>query len=194
LETFAACCVAGKSANENGIPVVLDPVGVGASYWRKEKVRVLLQEVSPDILRVNAAEAMVLLDMGQSMRQGMRSIGCGVDSFETGIDPQQLAKSLAQKYDCVVLLSGQEDVIAARDGKRCETVAGGSALMRQITGAGCMLSALCGTFAAVEPDAFAAAAAAAQFWKVCAAQAAAQSAGLGQFHVALLDCASQIAE
>jgi hydroxyethylthiazole kinase len=181
---FEACRLAGTTANAAGIPVVLDPVGAGATPWRLAQIRALLEQMKPTIVHVNAGEAKALLGMGQT--------GHGVDSPDGEANAMQLAARLAEKLDCTVLLSGEEDCVAA--GERCETVAGGSALMRQITGAGCMLSALCGAFAAVEPDAFVAAEAAAQFWKMCAAQAAAQSAGLGQFHVALFDRASQAAE
>jgi hydroxyethylthiazole kinase len=181
---FAACRIAGKTANAAGIPVVLDPVGAGATPWRLAQIQVLLEQVKPAIVHVNAGEAKALLGMGQTEH--------GVDSPDAEANAMQLAVRLAEKLDCTVLLSGEEDCVAA--GERCERIAGGSTWMQRLTGAGCMLSALCGAFAAVELDAFAAAAAAAQFWKMCAAQAAAQSAGLGQFHVALLDCASQSAE
>ena len=84
--------------------------------------------------------------------------------------PAGLAAALAQKLGCVVLLSGTEDLIA--DGQQLCTVRGGSDRMRTVTGAGCMLSVLCGAFAAVQPgDAFTAAVQAARFWKACAEQA-----------------------
>ena len=94
---------------------------------------------------------------------------------------------LAQKLGCVVLLSGTEDLIA--DGQQLCTVRGGSDRMRTVTGAGCMLSVLCGAFAAVQPgDAFTAAVQAARFWKACAEQAEDHAAGAGSFRVALFRC------
>jgi hydroxyethylthiazole kinase len=176
---FEACRIAGKTANAAGIPVILDPVGVGASRWRLAQMQTLLAQVHPTIVRVNAGEAKALLGMGQSEH--------GVDSPNSEENAMQLAVRLSKKLDCTVLLSGAEDCIAA--GERQQKVTGGSANMQRLTGAGCMLSVLVGTFAAAESDAFTAAVAAAQFWKECAANAEAQSHGMGQFHMALFDCA-----
>ena len=90
-----------------------------------------------------------------------------------------------------VLLTGPEDIVT--DGERLCRVSGGSPWMTRITGTGCMLSALCGAFAAAEPDAFTAAALAAAFWKVCAAQAErslGSGQGAGALRSALMDAAS----
>ena len=138
---FTATRLAGAAANRRGIPVVLDPVGVGASPWRLENIRQLLQEVHPAILRANYGEA--------------------------------------------------EDLVT--DGTALHTVSGGSDLMRRVTGAGCMLTVLCGAFAAVQPQApLQAAVQAAEFWKACAAAAEPQAHGPASFRVALLDAAAQI--
>ena len=156
---FAAARTAGATANRRSIPVVLDPVGVGASPWRLANIQSLLQQVHPAIVRVNAGEA----------------------------------AALAQKLGCVVLLSGTEDLIA--DGQQLCTVRGGSDRMRTVTGAGCMLSVLCGAFAAVQPgDAFTAAVQAARFWKACAEQAEDHAAGAGSFRVALFDAAGNMTD
>ena len=107
--------------------------------------------------------------------------------------PAGLAAALAQKLGCVVLLSGTEDLIA--DGQLLCTVRGGSDRMRTVTGAGCMLSVLCGAFAAVQPgDAFTAAVQAARFWKACAEQAEDHAAGAGSFRVALFDAAGNMTD
>lgn len=138
---FAAARTAGATANRRSIPVVLDPVGVGASPWRLANIQSLLQQVQPAIVRVNAGEAAALLGLGGSEH--------GVDSLTAPKAPAGLAAALAQKLGCVVLLSGTEDLIA--DGQQLCTVRGGSDRMRTVTGAGCMLSVLCGAFAAVQP-------------------------------------------
>ena len=164
---------------------MLDPVGVGASPWRLANIQSLLQQVQPAIVRVNAGEAAALLGLGGSEH--------GVDSLTAPKAPAGLAAALAQKLGCVVLLSGTEDLIA--DGQLLCTVRGGSDRMRTVTGAGCMLSVLCGAFAAVQPgDAFAAAVQAARFWKACAEQAEDQAAGAGSFRVALFDAAGSMTD
>lgn len=96
------------AANRRGIPVVLDPVGVGASPWRLENIRQLLQEVHPAILRANYGEAAALL--------GLSAAEHGVDSLTVPIDAADCAKALAQKLGTVVVLSGAEDLVT--DGHR----------------------------------------------------------------------------
>ena len=176
---------AGRTAARLGLPVVFDPVGVGASPWRLANIQSLLQQVQPAIVRVNAGEAAALLGLGGSEH--------GVDSLTAPKAPAGLAAALAQKLGCVVLLSGTEDLIA--DGQLLCTVRGGSDRMRTVTGAGCMLSVLCGAFAAVQPgDAFTAAVQAARFWKACAEQAEDHAAGAGSFRVALFDAAGNMTD
>ena len=134
---------------------------------------------------MNAGEAAALLGLGGSEH--------GVDSLTAPKAPAGLAAALAQKLGCVVLLSGTEDLIA--DGQQLCTVRGGSDRMRTVTGAGCMLSVLCGAFAAVQPgDAFTAAVQAARFWKSCAEQAEDHAAGAGSFRVALFDAAGNMTD
>lgn len=182
---FTAARTAGATANRRSIPVVLDPVGVGASPWRLANIQSLLQQVQPAIVRVNAGEAAALLGLGGSEH--------GVDSLTAPKAPAGLAAALAQKLGCVVLLSGTEDLIA--DGQQLCTVRGGSDRMRTVTGAGCMLSVLCGAFAAVQPgDAFTAAVQAARFWKACAKQAEDHATGAGSFRVALFDAAGSMTD
>ena len=146
-EKFRACRICAVSARH---PVVLDPVGVGASPWRLGQVRALLDLFTPSILRVNLGEARALL---------------GSDGQEQGVDSplpasrearRDTAMDLARRRGTAVLLSGPEDLIT--DGARVWCVTGGSGRMSLVTGTGCMLSVLCGVFAAVEPDAAVAAA------------------------------------
>ena len=100
--------------------------------------------------------------------------------------------SLARRRRTAVLLTGPEDLIT--DGQRVWCVTGGSGQMSLVTGTGCMLSVLCGVFAAVEPDAALAAALASAFWKVCArrAERLAAGRGSGSFRTALLDAANTL--
>ena len=179
-ERFEVCLRCGQSAQG---PVVLDPVGIGASAWRLAWVERLLDAFTPTILRLNLGEALALLT-------GERA-GRGVDSgAEATMDQRRWAAAdLAVKYRTTVLLTGPVDIIT-RGGVLYEAE-GGSPRLAGITGSGCMLSALCGAFAAVEPDPPAAAYRAAAFWRACAAQAS-QAPGPGSFHAALLDWAETL--
>ena len=182
---FAVCRLCGGLAAERRQPVVLDPVGVGASAWRLRETECLLETVTPAVLRVNFGEAQALLHR-TGREQGVDFAGGGAAE-----DRAACARALARERRTAVLLTGPEDVVT--DGERLCRVSGGSPWMTRVTGTGCMLSALCGAFAAAEPDAFTAAALAAAFWKVCAAQAERSlgpGQGAGALRSALMDAAS----
>ena len=180
-EKFTACRLAGAAACRLGKPVVLDPVGAGASAWRREKLAELLTQVRPRLIRANQSEVEALL----SRRGGEYGVDCPVPGPLA--QRAAAANALARELGCVVLLSGEPDLVA--DGRRMVAVYGGSRRMARITGGGCMLSSLLGAFAAVSADSFRAAWAASLFWKSCAAFAQRQSAGkgAGSFRAALFD-------
>ena len=183
---FTACRIAGRAANRLGRPVVLDPVGAGASSWRRMHLAALLEEVHPDLIRANMSEVEALL----SQKGGEYGVDC---ASQSGTEQRAAAaKALARQLGCVVLLSGEPDIVT--DGTGTAAVYGGSSRMSRITGAGCMLSSLLGAFAAVAPRGFDAARAASLFWKSCAAYAQEQSEGkgAGSFRVALFDGAELI--
>ena len=182
---FAAACRAGTAANRCGTPVVLDPVGVGARAWRLEHLGALLKKVRPAIVRVNYGEAAALL--------GLEPAEHGVDSLAAPQTAAARAAALAQRLGAVVLLSGVEDLVP--DGTVVLRVQGGNDRMRMVTGAGCMLSVLCGAFAAAQPDApLAAAAGASLFWKLCAARAGQDAPGPGTLRIRLMDCAAALTD
>lgn len=182
-EKFEACRIAGAAANKRNIPVVLDPVGVGASPWRRSHVQSLLQVVRPAIIRANTGEARALLNL-HGLDHGVDS-----DSAEEA-SAVELAQKLARKYCCTVLMTGNPDIIT--DGEQVCVVDGGSGMMKNITGAGCMLSVLCGSFSGVAAP-YEAALAAARLWKEAAvfAEKTAGDTGLGSFHAALFDYVSK---
>lgn len=184
-EKFRICTAAGCFANQNGIPVILDPVGIGASPYRLRRIEELLSTVHPSVIRANYGEACALLKR-PAAEQGVDSAG------STGEQRKELALELAKRFSCTVLLSGTEDVIS--DGSQCVSVSGGSHWMLRITGAGCMLSVLCGAFAAAADTPFEGAVSAARFWKDTALKAETLSGGkgLGSYHMALFDAATQL--
>ena len=185
-EKFRSCLLCGQAAEPLHQPVVLDPVGVGASPWRLERTEKLLRGFCPTLLRVNLGEARALTQAAGEEQ--------GVDSPAPASHEERLeaALRLAQSRNTAVLLSGPEDIIT--DGVRSWRITGGSDQMTKVTGTGCMLSVLCGVFAAVEPDAARAAVLAAAFWKVCSrrAEAAAGEQGPGSFRTALMDAAAAL--
>lgn len=183
-EKFRACILCGRETAGRNRPVILDPVGVGASPWRLERVEALLESFTPALLRANLGEAQALL--------GEESQEKGVDSLAGGTFSQraEAARLLARRRGTAVLLSGPEDAVT--DGESLWKISGGSPRMTQVTGTGCMLSVLCGVFAAVEPDILRAAVTAAAFWRACARRAEEWSRGPGGFRAALLDAAGTL--
>lgn len=139
-------------AKDKGIPVVLDPVGVMSSSLRLEFALKLLEEGFISIVRGNYSEVKAIVT--EELK------GKGVDALETGADAEGEALKLAQKgankYGCIFAVTGAVDSIS--DGKRAVVLNNGHPLLSDITGAGCMTSALIGTCAAVAEDMLVAAA------------------------------------
>ncbi len=129
-------------ASKKGIPIVLDPVGAGASSLRTKVSLELLELIPNPILRGNASEIMAIADKHASTR--------GVDSTEASTAAKSAGIRLASKYSGLVCISGAEDIIT--DGSRTIGLRGGSALMPKVTGMGCTASALMAGFACTCPS------------------------------------------
>lgn len=139
---------AGAAAGAKGIPVVLDPVGAGASSLRTRTAVALLEGVHPAIVRGNASEILTLAGEQGGTR--------GVDSSSSADEAEGPAGALARASEVVVSVSGATDMIT--DGARTLRIPTDTPLMGRITGMGCTASALTGALAAVNPDALEAAA------------------------------------
>jgi hydroxyethylthiazole kinase len=173
-----AMLLAGKAANERGVPVVLDPVGAGATRYRTETARRLLGEVEVAVLRGNHGEVATLVGVEAEVR--------GVESIEAGGEAGDLARSAARNLGSVVSVTGPVDHVS--DGARIISIANGHELLARVTGTGCMSSALTGCFLAVKPQAaLEAAAEALAAFGVAGEDAARGAQGPGSFHVGLYD-------
>src|SRR5436309_949819 len=134
-----AMIAAGRVANERGVPVVLDPVGVGATRYRTDTARRILDEVDVTVLRGNAGEVATLVGVDAEVR--------GVESIAAGGDSAELARTAASRLGLVVSVTGAVDHVS--DGEAVTTVAKRHPLLASITGMGCMSSAVTGCFLAV---------------------------------------------
>lgn len=173
-----AMLLAGKAANAAGVPVVLDPVGAGATRFRTETAKRILSEVGVSVVRGNAGEVATLIGQEAEMR--------GVDSLGAGSPAEEIARSAALALGCVVTVTGPVDRVS--DGERGLRVANGHQLLAVVTGTGCMSTAITGCFLAAKPDApLEAAAEALAAYGVAAEDAAAGANGPGSFHAALYD-------
>jgi len=168
---------AGAAANAQGVPVVLDPVGAGATRYRTETAKRLLDTIDVAVLRGNPGEVATLVGAEAEVR--------GVESVGGGGDPAELAREAARTFGLVASVTGAVDHVS--DGERSAAVANGHELLAAITGTGCMSTALTGCYLAGKADAFEAAVEALVAFGVAGEDAAAGAQGPGSFHVALYD-------
>ncbi|MGJ9385501.1 hydroxyethylthiazole kinase [Salipaludibacillus sp. CF4.18] len=134
--------LAGKAANEKGIPVVFDPVGAGATPYRTKVARNMMDKIAVTVLRGNAAEISHMIGQQWEIR--------GVEAGETGGNKVDLAKNAAKQFNTTVVITGKEDVVS--DGTSTYLVENGHEMLSKITGAGCLLSAVIGAFISTEKD------------------------------------------
>ena len=168
---------AAKKAKEGQIPIVLDPVGAGATAYRTETAMNLIMAYPPSIIRGNASEIMALAESGGSTK--------GVDSTDASHSAIAAARTLTEQFNNVVCISGETDyIISAQD---MITIKNGHAMMPRVTGLGCTASALCGAFAAVNPDKAAAAAHAMAVMGIAGEMAAAGAKGPGTLQLKFID-------
>jgi hydroxyethylthiazole kinase len=173
-----AMLLAGRAASEGGIPVVLDPVGAGATRYRTETAKRILDAVSVTVLRGNAGEVATLVGADAEVR--------GVESVGDAGDPAHLARTAARELGVVASVTGAVDHVS--DGERVVRVSNGDPLLAAVTGTGCISSALTGCFLAVKPDApVDGAAEALAALGIAAEEAALEARGPGSFHAALYD-------
>lgn len=182
-----AMILSGKKANEKGIPVLLDPVGVGASIFRKEMVKKLLSEVSFSCIKGNYSEIAYLC--GKKIRNQ------GIDGGEESLLIEEM-RELSKKTEAIIVATGEKNLIVDED--REVIIDGGSSLLKRITGSGCMLSGVLTTFLAGEEEAgrFDAVKEGSSFFNLSAKKTEdlmrSEGRGLGSFKVYFMDELSQI--
>jgi len=168
---------AGKKANELGIPVVLDPVGAGATSLRTESAKKILDEVKITVIKGNSAEIGILAGMGGEIK-GVEAVGKHDNILEA-------AKSLAKRYGTVVVVTGKEDIVT--DGEKVAFVLNGHEYMGRIVGTGCMSASVVGAFVGVEKDYMKAAVSAMSFFGIAGEIAASNVQGPSSFKNAFMD-------
>jgi hydroxyethylthiazole kinase len=169
--------LAGAAANRAGVPIVLDPVGAGATRYRTATAHRLLNELDVAVVRGNSAEIATLAGEDAQIR-GVEAVG--------GAASPELARAAARALGSIVAVTGPVDHVS--DGERAHAIANGHELLGTVTGTGCMATALTGCFLAVRRDApLDAAAEALIAFGVAGEDAATVASGPGSFHAALYD-------
>lgn len=177
--TAEAMLIAGKSANEHNVPVILDPVGAGATPYRTEVAQKLISEIKFSAIRGNAAEIANVA--------GENWVIKGVDAGSPQGNVTDLVISTAEKLNTVVIATGKEDVVS--DGTTTYLVRNGHPILTKVTGTGCLLTSVIAAFAAVEKDLVVASVAALSFYGIAAEIAADKTAsfGPGSFQIEFLN-------
>ena len=158
----------GRAANRLGLPILLDPVGVGASRLRTETALKIISELSLSAIRMNRSELMSLaasLDEAGATADNTTArenpereceVRCGgVDSVGDTDDIDKVtgvSLRLSRKVGAVVIVTGAVDVVADAACGRVLLIRNGDSRMRKVTGCGCMLSAICTAFLAAAND------------------------------------------
>jgi hydroxyethylthiazole kinase len=169
--------LAGGMANDRQIPVILDPVGAGATWFRTKSAQRLLDELKITILKGNAGEIGILAGAEAHVK--------GVDSHGVTGDLEKIARNFAKRAGMTVVVSGATDIVT--DGNRILLVENGHPMMGGISGTGCMAASVIGAFASVTDDPVIASAAALAAFGIAGEKAARYARGPGSFKTALFD-------
>ncbi len=171
-----SCVQAQQYAIERKLPIIFDPVGVGASAYRTNTAQQLLSN-GVTIVRGNASEIIALAGTGVTTK--------GVDSTHASADAVDAATYISSQYHCTVVVSGKTDIIIQGDRQYHNEY--GTPLFTYVTGMGCAATAIIGAFAAVNNDAFLAACHAMIIYTMAGEIAAQKSFGPAAFHQAFID-------
>ncbi|MFP7300378.1 hydroxyethylthiazole kinase [Neobacillus niacini] len=178
-EVVDSMILAGKRANDLGIPVIFDPVGAGATPFRTEMAQKIIGEVKISILRGNAPEVANVLGETWEIK--------GVDAGEQQGNSMELAITAARKLNTIVVITGKDDVLT--DGETTYLVSNGHPLLTKVTGTGCLLTSVIGAYAGVEKNLLLAGLSALTFFGIAAEKAYenAGNSGPGSFQIEFLN-------
>jgi hydroxyethylthiazole kinase len=169
-QTVDSMIIAGKAANESNVPVIFDPVGSGATPYRTETAQRIMRDIKVSVIRGNAAEIANTIGEKWEIK--------GVDAGMTANgDIVTLAIKAALTWNCVVVITGKEDVVS--DGETTYLVSNGHPIMTKVTGMGCLLTSVIGAFAGVEKNLLQASVAALIYYGIAAEKAAGKTVEMG---------------
>ncbi|MDJ0621845.1 MAG: hydroxyethylthiazole kinase [Desulfocapsaceae bacterium] len=176
-EWVSSMITAGQAATKRNIPIILDPVGSGATPLRTRSAKRIIDETGVSVIRGNASEILSLSDAN--------SLTKGVDALHSVDEAEKAAVILARELDTTLAITGPVDLVT--DGNTILRITNGHELLPSVTGTGCAATATIGAFTAVNTDPLTATAAALAFFGLAGEKAAESASGPGSFMVALLD-------
>lgn len=180
--TVNSMLLAGQTANGKSIPIIFDPVGAGASQFRNQTAKTIVENLKCAVIRGNISEIRFLAGI-ISTTKGVDASADDASSIE---EAQRIADQLAIAHKCIVVITGATDVIS--DGRRKILVHNGCPEMSRITGTGCMLTSLIASFCGSSPDQlFYATSTAVLAMGIAGELAFEQTTGTGRFRITLID-------
>ena len=176
-EWIDSMIIAGRKAATLKIPIILDPVGSGATSFRTDSAKKIINETEVSVIRGNASEILSIKNSDSKTK--------GVDSTHSVEDASKTAKMLAGELQTTLAITGPVDLIT--DGNHTVHVSNGHPLMACVTGTGCTATAVIGAFLAVDNDPFSAAATALAFFGLAGEVAGEKAQAPGSFMIKMLD-------
>lgn len=174
---IASMLKAGKKASAQGTPIILDPVGSGATPLRTNSAKQIIDQTDIRVIRGNASEILSLRHADSKTK--------GVDSVHSVDEAADTAKMLAEELQTTLAITGPIDLIT--DGRRVVRVANGHPLMGYVTGTGCTATTAIGAFLAVDKDPVSATATALAYFGLAGEVAGHAASAPGSFMIQLLD-------
>lgn len=168
---------AGKKASKLGMPVVLDPVGSGATSLRTDTAQKILDEINISVIRGNPSEILSLRYKNSKTK--------GVDSIHSVEEAAQSAQVLAGNLNTIVAITGPSDFIT--DGDRVIQVSNGHPLMGRVAGTGCTASVAIGAFLAVDDNPISATATGLAYLGLAGEIAGKNASAPGSFMIKMID-------
>jgi len=172
------------TAAKKGIPVVLDPVGVGATPYRTRVARELLAQGGVSVVRGNPSEICGLV--------GEKATTYGVETSLLPSEAYDASQKLFDEFNCVVIASGPDDLVIGPS--QMLRIYNGTSMMTRVTGMGCLVSSVIAAFCTVQKNYTLAAAHAMAYCCITGERAAVDCPGMGSYKVAYLDCLSAMKE
>ncbi len=168
---------AGTKASDQGTPIILDPVGSGATPLRTNAAKQIIGHTKVKVIRGNASEILSLRHDGSQTK--------GVDSIHSVSEAADTARILAEELQTTLAITGPVDLIT--DGQRTVRVSNGHPLMGYVTGTGCTATTIIGAFLAIDGDPLSATATALAFFGIAGEVAGQTASAPGSFMIQLLD-------
>ncbi len=181
-EWIDSMIIAGKKATELGTPIILDPVGSGATDLRTQSAKKIISCTKTTVIRGNASEILSLRDEN--------SVTKGVDSIHSVDEATETASALAKELNTTLAITGPVDLVT--DGQKKYRISNGHELMGCVTGTGCTATTVIGAFLAVDNDPVSATATALAYMGLAGEKAAEKATAPGSFMIGMLDAMYEI--